>query len=78
MRRTKRRGQHRSFWAEVVDAQRSIERYRPLTDLWHWWKRGRLPSVPVSERLRMKHEREATDEEKSGPRDSKERRGAAS
>ena len=65
MRRTKRRGQLRSFWAELVDAQRSIERYWPLTDLWHWWKRGRHPSVPVSERLRMKSEREATSEEVS-------------
>ena len=59
MRRTKRR----AFWAEVADARRSIERYWPLTDLWHWRKHGRQPSVPVSERLRMKSEREATDEE---------------
>ena len=54
----KRRGQLRHFLEEAVDANLSSERYWPLTDLWHWWKRGRHPSVPVSERLRMKYEQE--------------------
>ncbi len=60
MRSTKRRGQLRSFLAEVLDAGSAEERSRR-----YWWKRGRHSSVPVSERLRMKSEREATNEEVS-------------